>query len=447
MTAMPPLDLWGDSHPGRQRANNEDCIYIALPKQAAPIRRRPPVQSAPVTDTRIADRGVLLIVADGVGGGSVGQVASRFVVDIVAETFYKGVPSANAADDLRQGLERANAAIQNYVIGSNIQTPVASTGTAALVEKGAVTICHVGDSRAYLIRNGLIRQLTRDHTLAQAKLDQGVTPDDEERSVLVRSLGTEMNVAVDCLRESLVPGDRLVLCTDGLYDVVSDNEIGEIVSQRSAQRAVNQLIALANRRGGPDNISAIVLGYDTPPPSFWPTVTWTGNWKWALVALGALVFAMLLNLIVGLSRGLGTAMTATPAPTIVSSPTLAPLSLPTASAPAASAPTATSAPPATQALMTATPVSFPTGAASAAPLPGGVADSSTATPYAPATRIATRTPTSTFTLTSTPTSTFTPTATETATVAPAATAMPAPTPVPDQKGDDDGEPDAPSPDT
>ncbi len=418
MTAIPPLDLWGDSHPGRQRANNEDCIYIASPKQATSGRGRPPGQSSPVTDTRIADRGVLLIVADGVGGGSVGQVASRFVVDIVAETFYKGAPSADAADDLRQGLERANAAIQSYVIGSNIQTPVASTGTAALIAGDTVTICHVGDSRAYLIHNGLIRQLTRDHTLAQAKLDQGLTPGDEERSILVRSLGTEANIAVDCLREALVPGDRLVLCTDGLYDVVSDEEIGQIVSGRSARKAVNKLIALANRRGGPDNISAIVVGYGMAPPPAWAEAPWAEAWKWGLAALGSLALVALLNLAARSYLAPGATATLPPAPALTPNPTTTP------------------APPTPVTLPAAPAISLPTAAAPATPLPGDGMSLPTATPPAPATRIATRTPAPTSTSTPTPTPSFTLAPTATPTTLP--TEAPPPTPAPDRREDQGG---------
>jgi protein phosphatase len=141
-----------------------------------------------------------------------------------------------------------------------------TTILAALFERSAVYIAHVGDSRAYLCRAGAIVQLTKDHTLLQHLMDlQGALTWDEQRAmpqrcILTRALGSNDTVVVDCLRTEVFPGDRLLLCTDGLSGMLDDGILGrELAREASPDHIVERLIALANRAGGEDNITVVLV--------------------------------------------------------------------------------------------------------------------------------------------------------------------------------------------
>jgi protein phosphatase len=165
---------------------------------------------------------------------------------------------------LAQAVQTANTTIYNFVKGSPLISQAASTVTIALVKDGQVHVANVGDSRTYLIRGGAATQLTRDHTLTQQKIELGrLQPAqadlDEDRGIITRSLGSESTVQVDVFPPlPLEAGDALLLCSDGLTDMLSNADIARLAGGKHPKAAVGRLIAEANRRGGHDNISVVM---------------------------------------------------------------------------------------------------------------------------------------------------------------------------------------------
>jgi protein phosphatase len=219
--------------------------------------------------------GTLLLVADGMGGHQAGEVASQLAAETIkAElkaALRAGVPVADEAwhDLLRRAALTANGQIyarSQAMSGGGMGT----TLTLALVAGRRAHIAHVGDSRAYLINpagvgeGGTWAQLTADHSLVARLVDIGqLTPEQArvhpQRNMIYRSLGTDPAVDVDTLSQPLAAGDALLLCSDGLDSHVEDTELAQIViAEASEARACERLIALANQRGGKDNISVII---------------------------------------------------------------------------------------------------------------------------------------------------------------------------------------------
>jgi len=249
-----PLEVWGATDKGREREGNEDAIYPHSGSDTFPFK--PGAQ-------RLVQKGQLIVVADGVGGAQAGREASQWAIRGAVERYYD-LSGPDVGADLRTAVEHANASLFQYL--QNTHTPEAgSTMVAAVIHGNVLYVANVGDSRAYLIRNGGITRLTRDHTLTQRKIDQGlIQPDqaelDPDRSVLTRSLGAGPTVQVDLFPPlQLAQGDMVLLCSDGLADMVSDEEVARLVAGSSPKRAAQRLIATANRRGGFDNISVIVV--------------------------------------------------------------------------------------------------------------------------------------------------------------------------------------------
>lgn len=205
--------------------------------------------------------GELLIVCDGMGGHAAGEVASRLGVETILSTYYSDA-SPDRVEVLRRAFERANARIHAEGRGA-----MGTTGVAALFYQGMLHVANVGDSRAYLIRNDEICQVSRDHSLVGEQVAAGVITADQARSsyyrnVITRALGYQSEVQVDLFHLPLQAGDTVVLCSDGLHGLVGDEEISEIVRSMPLADAVDRLIDLANERGGTDNITAIVAHVD-----------------------------------------------------------------------------------------------------------------------------------------------------------------------------------------
>ena len=250
------LVSWGQTDVGRVRDHNEDSIIVDAPRN-------------------------FFMVADGVGGGAAGEVASRAAVDIVHQRLAALVdhagqaamtgshPSANQVQsETRMGLDRAiNEACE--AIYSRSQNEIrcrgmATTAVALQVLGNAGIIGHVGDSRLFMVRQGQIYQVTEDHTLVQQLLQTGVlTPEDARdfphKSVLARSVGKHPAVKVDTMVVDIAPQDRFVLCSDGLSDLVEAQEIRRVVEEAAPQEAAQALIDMANQAGGRDNISVIIV--------------------------------------------------------------------------------------------------------------------------------------------------------------------------------------------
>ena len=218
----------------------------------------------------------LFIVADGMGGHAGGGTASRLAV----ETIRAAVTRAKAQDPdrlgavdaedtrvpdlLRQAVEEACAVIYETAQSDPELAGMGTTVTAALVAGRTAFVAHVGDSRCYLLREGRIYQVSEDHSLVNEQLKAGAISADEAKhsrfkNIITRSVGFEQQVVVDLMGLELQAGDALVICCDGLSNLVDDPEILSIVEESPIDLAPGRLVALANDRGGDDNITVIVV--------------------------------------------------------------------------------------------------------------------------------------------------------------------------------------------
>src|SRR6266545_769838 len=221
---------------GRQRHANEDSYFARAP---------------------------LFAVADGMGGAQAGEVASR----IAATAFERGRVSkqAPAEGQLEELAQKANREIHRLAQEDSSRAGMGTTLTAAMVRDDEVSLGHVGDSRAYVLRNGELKRLTKDHSLVEELRRQGRLTEEQaeehpQRSIITRALGPEPSVNVDTMTFPARDGDVFLLCSDGLTTMVSDDEIDRIlVSSRSLRGAVNKLVEAANRGGGRDNITAVAF--------------------------------------------------------------------------------------------------------------------------------------------------------------------------------------------
>ena len=255
------------SHIGRVRDHNEDYFLIVdLPADGTALRQ-------PESEQRMAETGCLLLVADGMGGAAAGEVASEMAANVIfsrlAERWRdRGARTATRVPQyLVDAIEVANREIHAYASGRPELKGMGTTATAAAVLDGRLYVGHVGDSRAYLVRDGQARRITKDHSLTQHLLDTGaLTPEaaatSPQRSTLLRALGPAQEVAVDFSHERLQPGDSLVLCSDGLWSSVAELEIGCIVKRAThLVDACERLVALANERGGHDNVTVLIARF------------------------------------------------------------------------------------------------------------------------------------------------------------------------------------------
>lgn len=200
-------------------------------------------------------------VADGLGGHRAGEVASAIVVDLIAHVEQAPDPAAA----LEQAILEANDTIFERAQGDPQTSGMATTVTAVAFNGNVAHLAHVGDSRCYLLRDGALRQMSRDHTLVARLVEEGSLTSEAaethpQRSVLTRAVGSEPAVAVDGDDVPLLSGDRLMLCSDGLSSVVSEDAIaGVLESVTDPQHACAQLVDQANSLGGPDNITVLIV--------------------------------------------------------------------------------------------------------------------------------------------------------------------------------------------
>jgi protein phosphatase len=221
---------------GRQRHANEDSYYARAP---------------------------MFAVADGMGGAQAGEVASR----IAAGAFEHGQVSddAPAEGQLEEIAKQANREIHKLAQEDSSRAGMGTTLTSALLRDDEVALGHVGDSRAYVLRNGKLKRLTKDHSLVEELRRQGRLTEEQaeehpQRSIITRALGPEPSVNVDTMTFPARDGDVFLLCSDGLTTMVSDEEIREIlVRSKTLRSAVNRLVDAANHGGGRDNITAVAF--------------------------------------------------------------------------------------------------------------------------------------------------------------------------------------------
>ncbi|MBN1995381.1 MAG: Stp1/IreP family PP2C-type Ser/Thr phosphatase, partial [Anaerolineae bacterium] len=259
--ARSPIKIqpYGESNIGQQRQANEDS-YLDLKE----VAKQDPNLYAQIAE-RATQMGPLWIVADGMGGHVGGQQASRMVVREIMFHYYHD-PAPDPGQRLVNAIHRANAAVYGYAQEHPELQGMGSTVVTAVLQNGSLHVAWVGDSRAYLLRQGHLTPLTEDHSWVQQALKQGTITREEaaahpNRSVILRSIGAKPQVEPDLNHFQTQPGDIYLLCSDGLTGVVSDEEIKHALqSGAGPQAAVNRLIAQANERGGPDNITAAVIG-------------------------------------------------------------------------------------------------------------------------------------------------------------------------------------------
>lgn len=237
---------------GRIRENNEDKFDMIEPTDAG----------------FLATKGRLYGVADGMGGHSAGQIASEIALKTVIQNYYRD-PSPHIIDSLRHAINEANTLVYETAQLIPERQGMGTTLTVGVIREDRLTVAHVGDSRAYVIRDGEPRQLTHDHSLVAEQVRQGaMTLEDAAnsplRNIILRSIGTGPQVQPDFFEEIIQTGDIIVLCSDGLTGHVLPHEIVEIVATQEARRrgpslAAYRLVDLANTRGGRDNITVVVV--------------------------------------------------------------------------------------------------------------------------------------------------------------------------------------------
>jgi protein phosphatase len=263
---------------GIRRSHNQDAHAVLLATDAEEWR----------------DRGHIFLVADGMGAHAVGELASKLAVDIIPHTYSKHAMEG-AALALRKAFIEANLSIHARGQQNREFAGMGTTGTALLLRSEGVWIGHVGDSRCYRVRGGQIQQLTFDHSLHwELARRQHINPEKLQgipSNVIVRSLGPEPLVQVDVEGpHPVAPGDTFILCSDGLSGPLSDHEIGAVVGSLPPAEASRFLIDLANLRGGPDNITVLIVrvngggqdGRDGAPAK--GRKPWY-QWVWPLAAL------------------------------------------------------------------------------------------------------------------------------------------------------------------
>lgn len=229
---------------GRIRAGNEDSLYADADQE----------------------RG-LFIVADGMGGHAAGEVASEMAVQIVARDLagLRDLSGPGPLAQMAEALKNANRAIYERTIVEADKQGMGTTASCLLMGQGRWIIGHIGDSRVYLLRGGVFRQVTKDHSYVQEQVDAGFLTPEQARyhpysNVITRCVGANASVEADVLHGEIQSGDLYLVASDGLTGMVEDPQLKKILETRNTPgRMVDAMITEANRRGGLDNITAIVV--------------------------------------------------------------------------------------------------------------------------------------------------------------------------------------------
>jgi len=260
-TAEWRVELGFHSDRGRVRGNNEDNFLLFDLGRGAALDH-----DGQGASLALAPRGLVMAVADGMGGMNGGELASRICVETLAATLHEH-HAANSAPwraVLRDAVQRANLEIFRQASQDSSTQGMGTTLTAAIIEPGGVFIVQVGDSRCYLGRDRTLVQLTRDQTVWESMISAGrEQPDGLEHApwtnMLMQAVGSQPDLDEVTTEHDLQAGDWMVLCTDGLYRVVAAGDIaGVLHTPSSAPEKARALVALANERGGPDNVTTIV---------------------------------------------------------------------------------------------------------------------------------------------------------------------------------------------
>lgn len=310
---MSTIQSFFHTDPGQKRANNEDFVGAKEPTDRRELKRS----------------GRLYVVADGLGGHQFGERASRYAVETLLRLYYEAPqipPEKRLRDIIQQVNQNLVAARRELASGEKIATTI----VAAVLREDTVQVANVGDSRAYLLRDGELHQVTRDHSFVGEMLRAGAVTEEEAmqspyRNRLTRSVGgSDGALEVDVTPPiPLRPGDLILLCTDGLTQYAASQDLLAAASYGTPRQIVERLIHFANARGGSDNItvSAIQFGKRTAPRKSLP------SWK-ALAAAGAAALTLILLAFFGL-RFAGKFALLAPASTRASTPAFTASPLPT----------------------------------------------------------------------------------------------------------------------
>ena len=278
LESMAQVDLGALTHVGKVRKNNEDHYLVGrLGRSLEPLMTNLPPDALPA---RLAEYGYGMIVADGMGGAAAGEVASRLAISLLVSLVVDTAKWGRRIDDqevkaLGERMLGYYSAIHSTLTQQSEAEPelsgMGTTLTVAYSFCSDLFVAHVGDSRAYLFRTGMLHRLTRDHTVAQALADRGEIPPEavarhRYRHVLTNVLGGRSgHVETEFQHFRLEDGDRLLLCSDGLSDMVNDEAIAGVLRRHPAsEEACRRLVDLALQAGGKDNVTAIVARYAFP---------------------------------------------------------------------------------------------------------------------------------------------------------------------------------------
>ncbi len=233
---------------GRVRTNNEDSGRFIRPSKIS-VRLH---------------KGFLAIVADGMGGHAAGEVASLMAVETIVKTYYKQEDTPEAS--LFMAFSKANRAIWQAATKNVMQKGMGTTCTAVAICQDQLYVAHVGDSRLYIFKNGQLIQLSTDHTYVQELIMQGVISPEEaekhpDRNVLTRAMGTHNKVEIDVFQAKTLfeNNDRLLLCSDGLYDYFTNDELADFFNIPLLNESAQQMVDAAKQRGGHDNITVLLI--------------------------------------------------------------------------------------------------------------------------------------------------------------------------------------------
>lgn len=266
------IDFAAITHPGKVRRNNEDAYLLSA------LDGEEPIINAPATALKVGEAGLLVAVADGMGGAAAGEVASREGLAAISLYLFghwgRLAPGQGREADLVKALEaavrEASDAVLRYSDDDRTARGMGSTLTAAVIWGGCAYVAQIGDSRAYLLRQGALHQLTIDQTLVNDLVAQGTLTREQarthpQRNMITQALGSPQPLKVALSRLALRRGDRLLCCSDGLHGEVGDTHIRHVLEQSlSPRRSLELLVEEAIARGGRDNVTGVVLVLNDP---------------------------------------------------------------------------------------------------------------------------------------------------------------------------------------
>ena len=254
------MTVAGRSDVGRVRKNNEDAFTVTDLDSGTRFEA-----SEGSHELDLLERGILLALSDGMGGHQAGEVASALVLDSLRKDM-RSAGSGPIQQKIAAAVSRANAAVREASKSAE-KHGMGATLTAVFVHGSEAYVAEVGDSRAYLLRGGRLRQITRDQTLVQAMVDQGVLSPDQakksaQKNIVLQAVGLADDVRVAIGRFEYRRGDRILICSDGVSNALAEDELRDLLSTATPKDACDRVIDLANERGGQDNATAIVAEFD-----------------------------------------------------------------------------------------------------------------------------------------------------------------------------------------